>query len=216
MDRKEPALLRLNRTAHGLLLGTAIFAGLLALAPERARADFPTTASDGLFVGVRMEPGAGLLFGYDLDIYLTGDRMFSLGPAAMVTVLDSEGADQGRRQDFMVTVDALRFKLALNNGQGELRPFLFVGGGFYYASLPQQQSGLMPVTLADGSPSSARRVFAALEDFGGHVSFGGGFDYYFADSWGLTLGYAIHVRVTEQERVPRFWSELAAGIRFGL
>ena len=78
----------------------------------------------------------------------------SLGPAAVVSFLGEDGAELGRRQDFLIAVDALRFKLALNDGRRALRPFLFVGGGFYYASLPLQQSAPMQVTLADGTPAA--------------------------------------------------------------
>lgn len=191
---------------------------LLALAPSTALADErPTIASDGLFIGTRLEPGAALLFGYDLDIYLTGDRFISLGPAVSFAFLDEDGVELGRRQDWLLTVDFLRLKVSLIGGEGEFRPYLFLGGGMTYASLPQQETEERDVlVLPDETPATAIVRYPEIEDFGAQISAGAGLDMYLLDNFALAIGLAAHIRLTEQERLPLSWAEVLAGIRFGL
>lgn len=188
------------------------------LGPNRARADdHPTIASDGLFVGARLEPGGAFLLAYDLDIYLTGDRVLSLGPAASFAFLGEDGSDLGRRQDWLLTVDFLRFKVALTEGGSPLRPYLFFGGGMTYASLPAQESAeRMVLVLPDETPATARIRYEAIEDFGGQLSAGGGADLYFIDNLAFSVALVAHLRLGDQDRIPLFWAEVMAGLRFGL
>ena len=188
---------------------------LLPASPAQAQ-DFPTLASDGLFVGGRLEPGGALLLGYDLDIYLTGDRVLSLGPAATFSFLGEDGADQGRRQDWLLTIDFLRVKVSIADGNSRVRPYLSLGGGMTYAALPEQTSGPIEVVLEDGTLATAERRFAATEDFGGQISFGAGLDVYLIDSLAIAAAVVGHLRVHEQDRLPLFWTELMLGLRFGL
>ncbi|MCA9608184.1 MAG: hypothetical protein KC619_21390 [Myxococcales bacterium] len=200
---------RLASRAAALLL-------LASLWPSAARADeFPSVASDGLFVGARLEPGGALLLGYDLDIYLTGDRIVSLGPAASFAFLGEDGADQGRRQDWLLTVDFLRLKVSIL-GESRVRPYLAVGGGMTYASLPEQTSGPIDVVLEDGTATTAERRYRATEDFGGQISLGAGLDVYLIENLAVCFAITGHLRLHEQERLPLFWSEIMAGLRFGL
>ena len=191
---------------------------LLALAPSAARADeHPTIASDGLFVGGRAEPGIALTFAYDLDIYLTEDRVLSLGPAASFSFLGEDGRELGRRQDFLLAIDFLRLKVAMNDGHGPLRPYLFVGGGMTWARLPAQTSGPRDVfLLPDGTPAVAEVRYDAIDDFGGLLSLGGGLDVYLVESFGLAFALAGHVRLSDRERLPLFWAEALVGVRFGM
>lgn len=197
-----------------ILVAAAI--GVASCVPSAARADeMPTIASDGLFVGARLEPGGALLFGYDLDVYLTGDRVLSLGPALTFAFLGEDGADQGRRQDWLLTLDFLRLKVGFA-AEGQLRPYLSIGGGMTYASLPAQTSGTIEVVLPDGTVTSAERRFSATEDFGGQLSIGGGLDAYLLPNLAVCVAVVGHLRLHTQERLPLFWSEVMAGIRFGL
>lgn len=189
---------------------------LASLWPSSALADeYPSVASDGLFVGARLEPGGALLLGYDLDIYLTGDRVVSLGPAATFSFLGEDGADQGRRQDWLLTIDFLRLKVAIL-GESRIRPYLSLGGGMTYAALPEQTTGPIEVVLEDGTVTTAERRFAQTDDFGGQISLGAGLDVYLVDNLAIAIGIVGHLRLHEQERLPLFWSELMAGLRFGL
>ncbi len=186
------------------------------LAPARALAH-PRVASDGIFIGGRLEPGGALALAYDLDIYLTGDRLLSLGPAATFSFLGEDGRELGRQQDFLFAVDVLRFKVALNGGDNWARPYLFLGGGFYYASLPEQRSDPYDVfVLPDGTPATAELRFSAIEDVAGLASAGGGLDLYFIENLAVAFVLTTHLRIGDQARVPLFWAEALVGLRFGL
>lgn len=201
-----------------MLRGLASFVLVLGLgAPGAALADeFPTIASDGLFVGARLEPGGALLLGYDLDVYLTGDRVLSLGPAVTFSFLGDDGAQLGRRQDWLLTIDFLRLKVAVNDGTGQVRPYLSLGGGMTYASLPVQESGPHMVVLSDGTLANASLRYSSTEDFGGQISAGVGADFYLVDNLGIALAIVTHLRLSQQDRLPLFWAEVMIGLRFGL
>ena len=211
-------------TARGLgrcLAGAAL--ALLLAAPSFAAPSFaaadesPTTASDGLFVGARLEPGGALALAWDIDVYLTGDRVLSLGPAASIAFLGTDGADLGRRQDALLAIDFLRFKVALNGGHDRFRPYLAVGGGIHYAWLPAQRSGPREVILLpDETEAMAELRYEEAGVFGGLLSLGGGADLYFADNFGIAVSVIAHLRLSGEERVPLFWAETLVGIRFGL
>ncbi len=190
---------------------------LLIAVPAAASADeFPTTASDGLFVGARLEPGGALALSWDLDVYLTGDRVLSLGPAITGSFLGTDGSDLGRRQDLLLSLDVLRLKVALNGGHDRFRPYLAVGGGIYYAWLPEQRSGPREVVLPDETVTTAELRYEQTEAFGGLLSIGGGADLYFVDNFGVAISLIGHLRLSGEERVPLFWVETLVGIRFGL
>jgi hypothetical protein len=194
----------------------AFAAALCALAPDSAFAH-PRIASDGIYIGARLEPGVAAAAAYDLDIYLTGDRFVSLGPAVSFSGLGEEGVDQGRRQEYLFAVDVLRVKVALNGGTDWVRPYLLAGGGFYYASLPEQRSAPRDVFLVpDGTAAVAELRYGALGVWGGLASVGAGADFYVVDSFALGLVLVAHVRLDDQERMPRFWSEALVGVRFGV
>ncbi|MBZ0115490.1 MAG: hypothetical protein K8H88_00745 [Sandaracinaceae bacterium] len=176
----------------------------------------PRIASDGLFIGARLEPGAALAVGWDLDVYVTGDRALSLGPAITFAFLGEDGVDLGRRQDFLFAVDALRFKASMMPNS-EIRPYVFLGGGFYYAQLPAQQSGPRTVlVLPDRTPAMALLDYAYREAAGGLLSGGIGFDGYLTSSFGLSVVVAAHIRLSDDDRVPLAWADAMLGIRFGL
>lgn len=193
---------------------------ILALAPSSARADeLPTIASDGLYVGARAEPGVALTLAYDLDIYLTEDRVLSLGPAASFSFLGEEGSELGRRQEYLLAIDFLRLKVAMNDGHGPLRPYLFVGGGMTWAHLPAQTSPPRDVfLLPDGTPATAEVRYTAADLFGGLLSVGGGLDFYPDESIPLALALTLvsHFRLSDEARMPFFWAEALVGVRFGM
>jgi len=203
---------------RGRLSLVVVALGALTLAPARSASadEFPSIASDGLFVGARLEPGGAFLLGYDLDIYLTGDRRLSLGPAVTFSFLGEDGSEQGRRQDWLLTLDFVRIKVGFTDAGSRVRPYLSLGGGMTYASLPSQTSGPIEVELPDGTVTSAERRYDALDDFGGQISAGGGFDLYMVENLAFTIAVMGHLRVHEQDRLPLFWSEIMAGLRFGL
>ncbi len=201
------------------LLRPVLLAALaVALFPAAASADeHPTIASDGLYIGARLEPGGALLVGYDLDIYLTGDRLVSLGPAVTFAFLGEDGADLGRRQDWLLAVDFLRLKVSLIGGEGPFRPYLFLGGGMTYASLPAQETEPREViVLPDRTPATAVIAHPQAETFNAQIAAGAGADLYLTDSFGLSLGVAARVRLTDDERMPLAWGEAFFGVRFGL
>jgi hypothetical protein len=198
-----------------VLLRLAILLTLL-LAPSPASAH-PTVASDGIYIGARLEPGAALALAWDLDIYLTGDRLLSLGPAVSFAFLGEDGRELGRQQDYLFSVDVLRFKLSLNGGDDWARPYLFLGGGFYYAFLPEQRSDPHDVfLLPDGTPATAELRYERIEDLAGLASAGGGVDLYVLDSFAIAASVVTHLRIGDQNRIPLFWAEALVGIRFGL
>lgn len=193
----------------------SFFVFALLIAPNAALAH-PRIASDGAFIGARLEPGAALSVAYDLDIYLTGNRFVSIGPGASFSFLGEDGSEDGRRQDYLLAVDVLRVKVALNGGEDWLRPYLFVGGGFYWAMLPDQQGELHDVVLEDGTLARGRNVYEGVEDVGGLGSLGAGLDMYVVDSFAIALLLVTHLRFSETDRVPLFWAETHLGLRFGL
>ena len=199
-----------------LLSLVVLLATLLGVSPATAQS-YPTTASDGLFVGVRAEPGAALSLAYDLDIYLTGDRVLSLGPAVSFSFLSDSGSDFGRRQDALLQLDFLRLKVGLAGGNSRFRPHLLVGGGMYYAWLPEQRSAPRDVfVLPSGEPATAELRFESVEQFGAVLSLGAGLDVYLVDNFAIAIALVGHLRLSDEDRVPQFWSQALIGIRFGL
>lgn len=197
---------------------------LLLLVPPRARADTPEQerdagpriATDALYVGARGEPNVALLLGWDLDLYLTGTRAVSMGPALSIAVAGEEPDAEGRRQDFLATLDFLRWKFQINRVGSSVRWHVLVGAGMYWASLPGQQGPVREIVLSDGSTTTGALDFPHVEGFGGHATFGIGVDLFEGANFGASLFTLAHVRLDDDmHRMPRIWAETAIGIRFG-
>ena len=199
-----------------LALSVALLAA--AVTPQTARADrYPTISSDGLFFGARLDPGAALSLAYDLDIYLTGDRFLSVGPAVTFSFLGEDGSGDGQRQDWLLAIDFLRFKVAVTGPDGPFRVYVLIGGGMYLANLPEQESEELDVVLVpDGTPARAVIRYGALEGFGGLLTIGAGADWYLVDNFAIALQLVVSVRASEESRVPDYWGQALLGIRFGL
>lgn len=203
-------------------LALALFATLTAslLAPEHAEAQrrLPRVSSDGIFLGMRGEPGYGLLLGYDLDIYLEPQHVVSLGPAASFSFLDETPDATGRRQELLLTVEVPRLKIALLREEGgSIRVYLMTGVGFYYVSLPEQSGPLRDVRLTDGRIlEQVAERFGALQQFGAMWSIGLGFDLFVTDALGFTGFVATYVRLDELLRMPQVWMQAGLGFRFGV
>lgn len=191
---------------------------VLVIAPSTVWArDRPAVATDAFYIGTRVSPGAALLAGWDLDVYLSHDRALSLGPGVSVSVLGSE-APHGTKQDILVSVDVLRLKLQANTAGEEWRPYFMIGGGFSWVSLPAQSEEGVTVATGDGpdDTTTGTRRFPQLDQFLGIVSFGAGADLFVGGPWALTVAGITHVRVGDIERMPDLWVDLVLGIRFGL
>jgi hypothetical protein len=205
----------MGRTARRV---ASVAAAIGAVCAARdARADRrPTLATDGFYVGMRVDPGVALLAGWDLDVYLMRDRIISIGPGVTLGVLGSPAAP-GRQQDLQLAVDVARFKVGLNAPGGEWRPFAMLGAGFSYTRLAEQRVAGVSVTPAGGGAAvSGEQVFPTLEEFAPIISFGAGADLFMNGPLGVTVLFASHFHPTGSPRVPDVWVDLALGIRFGL
>src|ERR1035437_5146746 len=101
----------------------ALVAGGVIMAPHTALADRrPTMATDAFYVGVRLDPGAALVFAWDLDVYLLRNRAISVGPGVSLSLLGSP-ATGGRTQDLLVAADVVRLKVGVNSPGHDWRPF---------------------------------------------------------------------------------------------
>jgi len=203
---------RSSRHSRGCLLALG-----LALASGVAEArDKPSVATDAFYIGTRLSPGAALLAGWDLDVYLTRDRAISLGPGVSVSVLGPETG--GTTQDIMVAVDVARFKLQVNSAGEEWRPYFMVGGGFAWVRQPAATEGDVTISIGEGPDDTATgtRTFPARERFLGIVSFGAGADLFVGGPWALSLAAFTHARAGSIPRIPELWVDLVVGIRFGL
>ncbi|MBI2893882.1 MAG: hypothetical protein HYY06_10045 [Deltaproteobacteria bacterium] len=192
----------------------ALLTLLYGTAAARGR---PTVATDAFYVGTRLAPGAALLAGWDLDVYLSRDRAWSLGPGVSVAVLGSK-APAGAEQDLLVSVDVARLKIAVAEAGGAWRPHLFVGGGFAWVRMPEQVESGVTVSTGEGPDENAtgERRFPELDEFLGIVSFGAGADLFSDGPWAFAFATISHVRLRDIERLPEVWTELVLGVRFGL
>jgi len=190
----------------------SLVAAVLLLVPVgAAQARQPRVASDAFYVGMRVEPGIALLAGWDLDVYLNSNRAVSIGPGVSVSVLGA-GERAGMVQDLLVAADVLRLKVQVNDPGGEWRPYVLAGGGFTYARLPEQV--VEGVTLSDGTMGDQR--LPSLNEYAPMMTLGFGADWFAGGTWGLALLLQTHFHLSGTERVPVVWSEIAAGIRFGI
>ena len=193
-----------------------LFVGACALSPASARAsDGPRLASDAFMLGGRLGPGGALLLGWDLDVYLGRSRALSVGPGLSLAVLASD-RDDGTGQELLISVDALRLKVGLNESGQELRPHLIAGAGFYYVRLSEAAESDVSLLLADGSTATGTREHAAFDGFGALMTLGLGVDVFFSRYLGLTLQALTHVRLSGTDRLLPVWSELSVGLRFGI
>lgn len=163
--------------------------------------DEPTSISDGLYVGARVDPGVALLAGWDLDVYLRDDRAWSLGPGVFVAVL-GVGERHGMDQELLVAVDALRFEMQMSEAGGVWRPFVVVGGGASYARL-----------RAQGEPPAR---LPAAEKITALATIGGGADLFTGGPWALSTLVQARIHLWGSDRLPVVWLEIATGVRFGL
>lgn len=190
----------------------------LGLGPAVAEArDRPSVATDAFYVGTRLAPGAALLAGWDLDVYLSRDRAVSIGPGVSVAVLGPD-SPAGTAQDILVAVDVARFKLQVNSAGDEWRPYFMVGGGFAWVCQPGDTEGSVTITIGEGPDDTATgaRRYPARERFLGIVSFGAGADLFVGGPWALSAAVVTHVRAGDIARLPELWADLMLGIRFGL
>lgn len=191
------------------------FGGAASLASV-AHARRPTVATDAFYVGTTIAPGAALTGAWDLDVYLTRDRMLSVGPGVSIAVLSGQ-EPAGQRYDLLLGVDVVRLKLGVNEPGGALRPFFTLGGGFYYVQFPEEVVGVTGSTGEPGEdPVTVSETLAEDDEFGGLLTFGFGIDVFVDGPWGLTVAGLSRVRISENDRLPEIWSELLLGVRFGL
>lgn len=201
-----------------LPVACACVAAIICLVPGPATArGRPTVATDGVYVGTRLAPGAALLAAWDLDVYLSRDRAWSLGPGVSIAVLGSK-APPGAEQDLLISVDVLRLKVAVAEAGGAWRPHFFVGGGFAWVRMPEQVESGITVSTGEGpdDTASGERRFPELDEFLGIVSFGAGADLFSDGPWAFSFGSISHVRLRDLDRLPEVWTELVLGVRFGL
>ena len=195
----------------------AALGSLSRAAPARADRR-PTLASDGFYVGARLDPGVAMLAGWDLDIYLSRSRMVSLGPGASLSVLGT-AVSGGRQQDFLLTADVLRLKVGATTANGELRPFFLVGGGFSFVRLTDYVESNVTVTTP-GEPAGVTHTgdqhYVRVEEFAPVVTVGAGTDLFTNGPIGITALLASHIRVVGSARMPDVWLDVAIGLRFGL
>lgn len=210
MWRSVPVLLSLS------LLSFVCPPGARADTPEQERDEGPRVATDGLYVGARGEPDVALLLGWDLDLYITGTRAVSMGPAISLALLGEEPSAEGRRQEYLVTLDFLRWKFQLNRVGSPVRWHVLVGGGMYWASLPEQQGPMHEIVLEGGTTTTAFLNYPYVEGLGAHFSVGLGVDVFVGPSFGVSVFTLGRVRLDdEMDRIPRVWAETGLGIRFG-
>jgi len=187
----------------------------LTAAPAPAHADHgPRIASEAFWVGLRVGPDSALLMGYDLDVYLSDDRAISLGPGATFSVLGKD-APFGQAQDFMLTVDVLRFKVGVNEPNDDWRPYFFMGAGFDYVSL-QAATETLDLSPPGDPPSPIMHTLPALHEFEGAMTLGFGGDLFLGGAWAITTMVDGHLRLSGSSRVPLAWLDVALGIRFGI
>lgn len=198
------------------VMGAAVLVTTAWLAPATAFARRPTVATDAFYVGMDIAPGVSLTGAWDLDVYLTRDRMLSVGPGVALAVLSGE-EPAGQQYDLLLAVDVVRLKIGVNEPGNAVRPWFMVGGGFYYVQFPEE---VVSVTGSTGDPMddpvTVSRTLAEDEEFGGLVSFGFGVDVFVDGPWGVTLAGINRVRISETDRLPEISAELLLGVRFGL
>jgi hypothetical protein len=192
------------------------FVATLAV-PEAARADRrPTVATDGVYVGGRIEPGIALLAGWDLDIYLARGRQLSIGPGLSLAVFGTESNVAGRAQDLLLTVDVVRFKLGLGSPGAATRPFVMVGGGFSYVRLREELQHDALVLNADHTWTRGDVAIPAVDGFAPIATLGAGVDVFPDARFGFTALMAAHIHPIGSDRMPLLWFDMAVGFRFGL
>jgi hypothetical protein len=170
---------------------------ILSLLPQVVSADGPRYSSDGLYVGGRVSPGVALFVAYDLDVYFDTTRRYSLGPGIGATFFGAE-TEPGQQQDYTIEVDPLRFKVQPGIG-GQVRPYGLIAGGFLYGRFPSSPS----------SPTSSEELAATL-------TIGAGADFWIEENWALGALLQTRLRLSDSNRLPVVWVELAIGARFGM
>jgi hypothetical protein len=199
-------------TRASSLLGIPLL--LLLAAPASAQSAIHSV-SDAVFVGGRLEPDGAWLFAYDLDVLVT-DRStgISLGPSVSFSFGADGGTDLGRRQEWLLAVDALRARATIVQEHG-LRLMAVAGGGVWVASMYEQLTTPRQVILADGTTTQASEHYPSEFPFGGMLTVGAACDWYWDARWALAAYAVGHVRLDQENRMPAFWMELGIGFRLG-
>jgi hypothetical protein len=192
------------------VVATVTALSLPLIVPGVACADRkPTTATDGFFVGARLEPGVALLGGWDLDVYLVRDRSVAVGPGVTASVLSTTTSTPGQQQTFLLAADIVRLKIG-PSVTGDLRPFVTIGGGFSYARFAEQN------ITTSGSSMAVALHYPSGEEFSPMASLGGGADWFLGGPVAVSLQMMAHYHIIGSSRMPDLWVDLAVGIRFGL
>jgi hypothetical protein len=188
----------------------------VAVGASTARADRrPTVASDGFYVGTRIGPGTGFNGAWDLDVYLTRNRLVSLGPSVGVSIL-GRNAPAGQEQELLVTGD-MRLKIGLNEPGGIFRPFMMVGGGFSYVELLEtRQTGVSVTPPTGGMAVQGEVLHPRLREWSPMLTLGAGLDLFALGAVGFTTAFQTRFHLSGTDRVPDAWFELLFGVRFGL
>ncbi len=161
-----------------------------------AAAEGPLYSSDGVYAGASVGSGVALVVGYDLDVYFSPARRFSLGPGFAATFFGAEAPDD-QRQDYTLEVDPLRFKVQVGDGAA-VRPYGLVAAGFVYGRFP------------------AAGGLAAGDAYAATMTIGAGADFWLEEHWALTTLLQSRLRLSAADRLPIVWLELAVGVRFGM
>ncbi|RLB52270.1 MAG: hypothetical protein DRJ42_15340 [Deltaproteobacteria bacterium] len=161
-----------------------------------AAAEGPLYSSDGVYAGAAVGSGVALVVGYDLDVYLSPTRRFSLGPGFAATFFGAEAPDD-QRQDYTLEVDPLRFKVQVGDGAA-VRPYGLLAVGFVYGRFP------------------AAGGLAVGDAYAATMTVGAGADFWLEEHWALTTLLQSRLRLSAADRLPIVWVELAAGVRFGM
>lgn len=190
---------------------------IVACAPAICHADtLPTLATDGVYIGTRIDPGVALSAAWDLDVYLTRHRTVSVGPAVSISVLGT-AVDGGRQQELMVAADVARLKIGPVVGDGRWRPFLSLGGGFTYTRLAAQVMDNVMVNVPGAmAPVVGSLRFPQLEEFAPLLSLGAGADWFTSGPIAISSQFVVHFHPWGTSRIPETWFEFQAGFRFGL
>ncbi|MBI5516031.1 MAG: hypothetical protein HY909_19770 [Deltaproteobacteria bacterium] len=191
------------------------FLAVAAWAPA-ARCDRrPTVASDGFYIGARVGPGTAFTGAWDLDVYLTRNRLLSIGPAVSLNIL-GRNAPAGQEQELVVSGD-MRLKIGLNEPGGIFRPFVMLGGGFTYAELLETRQAGVSVTPPGSLMSVQGEVLhPRLRQWSPMLTLGAGMDLFALGAVGFTTAFQTRFHLGGSDRLPDAWFELLFGVRFGL
>lgn len=190
---------------------------LLGLVPVTARAQGRAvhSVSDAVYFGLSAGPAAAYTFAYDLDVLVTDTSTgISLGPSFSVAFGGDASAEHGLRQEYLLASDFVRVRATVVQRYG-LRVTVLLGGGMYFASLPDQTTVPHPAQLPDLTPVVVTEHFPGVFVPGAMLTTGIGTDWYWDGRWGVGGYFVAHVRLDDQARMPSVWMEIGVGMRLG-